>query len=309
MDIRQLRTFIQVAEVRSISRAAVALHIAQPALSRQIKQLEEELGDSLFERTERGVTLTPLGEEILHRAANVVREFDSLRTDLSRRSTELSGNVRFGAPKTLMESYVAPALVNFHLRYPGISILAIEGTTLELREQIHSGSLDLAIVSDLDRSPGARMQPLFREPLVLASHPSSQLRMSRPVSASVVARHKLITPNRPNVVRLTLDEVLHREGLSPQIGMESSSHVTIRALASAGAIHGVLPYSSVASDLQLGRLTAAPVAGAFMAWHFILTPLRQLPRQAVALHSFMTTAAEEWVKCQHALRGIAATKA
>jgi LysR family transcriptional regulator, nitrogen assimilation regulatory protein len=296
MDIRQLRAFIQVAEMRSISRAAISLHIAQPALSRQIKQLEEELGEALFDRSERGVSLTPLGEEMLHRAADAVRTFDALRTDISCRSKELAGHVRFGVPKTLMESYVAPALAQFHDIYPAISMLVIEGTTLELREQIRVGALDLAIVSDLDRSPRARMQSLMKEPLVIASSPDSKLLMSQPVSPGFVARHVLVTSNRPNVIRLTLDDTLHREGLTAHVGFETSSHVAIRTLARTGTLFGVLPYSGVVTELEAGRLSAAPIVGATLSWNFIATPLKEHSRQATALRAFMADAAASWVR-------------
>lgn len=305
MDIRQLRTFIQVAEMRSINRAAAALHIAQPALSRQIKLLEEELGDSLFARSERGVSLTAFGDEMLHRAADVVRDFDALRSELSRRSGALTGHVRFGVPKTLMEDYVAPALAEFHALHPGISMLVMDGTTLELRELVRAGGLDLAIVSDLDRSASARLQPLLREPLVLVAPPASGLRMDKPVSARVVARHMLVTTNRPNIVRLTLDDALHRAGQSAQVGFETSSHIAIRTLAGKGKMYGVMPYSGVSLEVNAGRLAAAPIAGAVLSWNFIATPLKELPRAAVELRQFMTDAAVAWVRSQPCLRAFA----
>ncbi|MFT4196106.1 LysR family transcriptional regulator [Ottowia sp.] len=307
MNIRQLRTFIQVAELRSISRAATALHTAQPALSRQIRLLEEEFGDDLFERSERGVTLTALGEQMLHRAADVVRDFDALRTDLSRRSKEVSGHVRFGVPKSLVESYVAPALTEFRNRYPAVSMLLIEGTTLELREQVRVGALDLAIVSDLDRSPGARMQPLLREPLVLVSHARDELRMNRPVGAPTVAQHVLCMASRPNILRLTLEEVLGRRGFVPQVGFETNSHVAARILIGSGSIYGVTSYSSIAAELEAGRVTAAPIKDAVVAWNLIATPLKDLPRQAAVLRDFMTDAAAAWVKGVRWLKAGAAT--
>ncbi|MFT3777882.1 MAG: LysR family transcriptional regulator [Ottowia sp.] len=307
MNIRQLRTFIQVAEMRSISRAATVLHTAQPALSRQIRLLEDEFGEDLFERSERGVTLTALGEQMLHRAASVVRDFDALRTDLSDRSKEISGHVRFGVPRSLVESYVAPALTEFRNRYPAVSMLLIEGTTLELREQVRVGALDLAIVSDLDHSPGARMQPLLREPLVLVSHPRGELRMGRPVSARTVAQHVLCTASRPNIIRLTLEKVLGRGGFAPQVGFETNSHLAIRALVGSGSIHGVTSYSSIAAVLDAGRVTAAPIKDAVVSWNLIATPLKALPRQAVVLRDFMTGAAAAWVKGVRWLKGGAET--
>ncbi|MBK6612556.1 LysR family transcriptional regulator [Ottowia sp.] len=298
MDIRQLRTFVQVAEMRSITRAAAALHTAQPALSRQLRLLEEELGETLFERGERGVTLTAAGEQLLHRATSLVRDFDSLKTDLARRSRALSGHVRFGVPKSLMESYVAPAVAEFHETYPAISMALIEGTTLELREQVRMGALDLAIVSDLDRSPSARMQSLFREPLVLAAHAASKLRMSRPVSLRTVAEQVLVTASRPNVIRLTLEDALHREGLAPRWGFETNSHVAARILASSGKVHAALTYSAIAVELKAGHIAAAPIQGAAITWNIIVTPLRELPRQAAVLRGFMIDAAAAWVKKQ-----------
>jgi LysR family nitrogen assimilation transcriptional regulator len=301
VDIRQLRTFIQVAEMRSINRAAAALHIAQPALSRQIKLLEEELGDRLFARNERGVSLTPFGEEMLQRSVDVVRDFDALRSDLSRRSGALTGHVRFGVPKTLMEHFVAPALADFHKVHPGVSMLVMDGTTLELRELVRAGGLDLAIVSDLDRSASARLQPLLREPLVLVAPPGSGLRMDKPVSARVVARHSLVTTFRPNIIRLTLDDAMLRAGQAAEVSFETSSHTAIRILAAKGDMYGVMPYSGVSLDVDAGRLTAAPIVGAVMSWNFASTPLRELPRAAVALRQYLSDAALVWVRSQPCL--------
>lgn len=301
MDIRQLRTFIQVAEMRSINRAAAALHIAQPALSRQIKLLEQDLGERLFERSERGVSLTAFGEEMLHRSVDVVRNFDALRSEFSRRSGALTGYVRFGVPKTLMEPYVAPALADFHNLHPGVSMLVMDGTTLELRELVRVGGLDLAIVSDLDRSASAHLQPLLREPLVLVAPPLSGLRMDKPVSARVVARHSLVTTFRPNIIRLTLDDTMHRAGRTAEVSFETSSHTAIRILAARGDMYGVMPYSGVSLDVDAGSLTAAPIVGAVMSWNFASTQLRELPRAALALRQFLSDAASAWVRSRPCL--------
>lgn len=287
MDLKLLRSFVQVAELRSITRAAAVLHVAQPALSRQMRLLEEEFGDTLLERHERGVTLTAAGERLLHRADALVREFDALRGELARSPATLSGHVRFGVPKSLMELLVVPTVAQFRSRHPDVSVTLLEGVTLELREQVQVGALDLAIVSDLDRSPGARLQPLLREPVVLCSHPQDVLRMGRPVGARQLAGLVIGVPNRPNVIRLTLDDVMSRQGLSLRVGLETNSPMAMRGLAASGHMHAVMPYSAAAEQVAAGTLTAAPIRGAEIRWHVAATPLKELPRQAQALRDLL----------------------
>jgi len=298
MDVQQLRAFIQAAETGSITRAAKALRTSQPSLSRWLRLLEEELGEVLFDRSERGVVLTEVGDRLLQRASELVLNFDALKADLSGDPKDLAGKVRFGVPKSLSESYVGPALVRFYQQYPGISISLTEGITRDLIEQIRMGSLDIAIVSDLDRSLNVRVESLLREPIVLAARADATLCMSRPVDGSTVARHQIVAANHPNIVRLTLEDALRLEGVKAQVAFETNSNMICKALVCSGTLYGVALYSAIAADLQAGRLTAAPIRGAAVSWNVIDTPLRELPRQAVVLRNFMIHEAAIWVKRQ-----------
>lgn len=287
MDLRQLRVFLQVAEMRSITRAAAVLHIAQPAVSRHVRQLEEEISVKLFERHERGVTLTDEGKELLQRATRIVRDFDDLRGDLLRRSTALTGHVRLGVAKSLVELLIAPAVSDFARQHATITLTVMEGTTLELREQLATDRLDIAIVSDLDATQSARMQPMAREPILLVARKADGLSLDHPLSIQEVASGALAVPNRPNVIRLTLDGLLGEAGLVPQIGLETNSPTIIHELARRGRMRGVMPYSAAAPHLRRKTISAAPIRGASLSWMLLATPLRELSRPAQALHDWL----------------------
>lgn len=304
MNIRQLRCFIQVAEMRSITRAASVLHVAQSALSRQMKLLESEIGDDLFERTERGVSLTQVGEQLLHRAGPLVREFETLRADVTRREASLSGPIRLGVPPSLCEHVIIPALATFCAQHPAVSISLFEGTTLDLRERMKRGAFDLAIVSSLENSPSARMHPLVSEAVVIYSTVTA-LSMATPVSVKQIAQRPFVLPARPNIIRLQLEELMARQGLPPKVALEANALTVLRGFVMAGTCDGVLPYSAVSGMVASGAVRAAPIKGAKVSWQVMATSSRDLPRQADALrdhliaHVHALVRARQWPSARH----------
>lgn len=173
MDLRQLRYFVAVAEEGNFTRAAGRCQIAQPSLSQQIINLEQELGQALFLRHSRSVELTEAGRGAFEQAREVLTKAEDLRESFTRRSELHEGTVTLGVIPTI-GPYLLPATLSAFTRdFPGISIQIREARTSELISMIGKGEIELAIASDVaavdKRRAGLAARELFREPLLLAA--------------------------------------------------------------------------------------------------------------------------------------------
>ncbi|WPJ97404.1 LysR substrate-binding domain-containing protein [Coraliomargarita algicola] len=181
MDLRQLRYFTEAAEAGSISAAAKRCSISQPSLSQQIMSLEEEVGEQLMERRPRGIELTAGGELLLRHAKRLLREESILREQLRARSELQLGKVHFGIIPTLAPYLLPRLFTEFQREYPSIEIEVIEDRTSSLIQEIVSGKLEFAILSDVAdkelKKYSLQTQQLFSETLLLATyegHPLTQ---------------------------------------------------------------------------------------------------------------------------------------
>jgi LysR family hydrogen peroxide-inducible transcriptional activator len=167
-DLRQLEYFCAVARTGSFTRAAEDLGIAQPSLSEQIARLEQTLGAALFERLNRRIELTPLGEAILGKAQALLEDAAALPDYFERAREGVHGPLRVGAIPTILPYFLAPLLKGFMDRCRDVDLHVREGTTAELVEQVLDGMIDLAVLSLPVEGAGLVMKELFRESLYLA---------------------------------------------------------------------------------------------------------------------------------------------
>ena len=167
-DLRQLEYFCAVARTGSFTKAAADLHIAQPTLSEQIAKLERALGGALFERLNRRVELTPLGEAIRGKAQILLDDAAALPEYFERARDGVRGSLRVGAIPTILPYFMAPILKRFTERYPDVDLHVREGTTTELVEQVLEGMIDVAVLSLPVEGAGIVMKELFRDSLYLA---------------------------------------------------------------------------------------------------------------------------------------------
>lgn len=167
-DLRQLECFCAVARTGSFTKAAEDLGIAQPSLSEQIARLEQGLGAALFERLNRRIELTPVGEAILGKAQALLEDAAALPDHFERARAGVRGPLRVGAIPTILPYYLAPLLREFTARYGEVDLLVREGRTSELVDQVLDGMLDVAVLSLPVEGAGLVMKELFRDPLFLA---------------------------------------------------------------------------------------------------------------------------------------------
>ncbi|WP_040806238.1 LysR family transcriptional regulator [Nocardia concava] len=180
MQLQQLSYFLAVARAQHFTRAADALGVAQPSLSKQIRVLETELGAELFSRARGNITLTPAGEALLPLANRILADVDTARLEVQELAGLRRGRVRIGATPSLCSGLLADALRRYHDAYPGIRLLVEEGGSRDLVRELTRGELDLALVIlPLSEDTPLATTPLLREDLVVAARRDDTSLLSR----------------------------------------------------------------------------------------------------------------------------------
>jgi LysR family nitrogen assimilation transcriptional regulator len=241
MDLVRLQTFVAVAQAGSMSRAAAALHISQPALSRQVHALEEELGQRLLERTGRGVVPTESGLALLGHADEIFARAQVARADMLDRQANPRGRVVVGLPPRVAYVLTADLVEQFSQRFPDATITVEENLSIRLRESLVAGRADLALMFDPPNSPQMTTDTLLREPLVLISTTPLPAR----IRLDAVAARKLVMPSGPNALRQLLESHMRARGMSLRVLAEVDSVQTVLSLVARGVADTVLPLSAV----------------------------------------------------------------
>jgi DNA-binding transcriptional LysR family regulator len=225
MNLEQLRSFVEVAELGHFTRAAERLHLAQPSLSRQISALEHDLGAELFSRTRGGSTLTVAGESLLPLARRMLADAASVRRELAELAGLRRGRVRLGATPTLCISLVAEVLSAFHAAHPGIELHLSEQGSRRLLEELGGGELDLALIitSDATSAQRFRVTPLLVEELVVISSASGPpVTSDDAIGLADVARLPQIAFSPTYDLRSTTDAAFRAAGVTPDVVLEGA---------------------------------------------------------------------------------------
>lgn len=258
MDTRGLRYFQAVAEFGSYSRGAEFLRISQPAVSRQIRALEQELGRPLFIRHSHGVNLTDAGRMLLERGQAILRQFDQARDDISRGLAGPSGTVTLAVPPAA-GNFLIPALTRrFSAEYPNVFLKVVAGFSGYIHEWLVRGQVDLACLHDPVPQPGFTVVPLVKEEVFLVGSPGAFSPTHAYVRTQDLAGLPLILPGRPNASRRLLDGWLSRGGIRLNVKLEADDHLVIRALMKEGIGFSLLSQGAFLPDLRRGELEAWP---------------------------------------------------
>lgn len=258
MDTRGLRYFQAVAEFGSYSRGAEFLRISQPAVSRQIRALEDELGHSLFVRHSHGVNLTDAGRMLLERSQAILRQFDQARDDIRRGVAGPSGTLTLAVPPAA-GNFLVPALSRrFSQAYPNVFLKVVAGFSGYIHEWLVRGQVDLACLHDPLPQPGFAIMPLVKEEVFLVGPPGAAPGSRGFVRTQDLTGLPLILPGRPNASRRLLDGWLARRGLQLNVKLEVDDHLVTRALLKEGLGFSLLTQGSFLADQRHGELQAWP---------------------------------------------------
>jgi DNA-binding transcriptional LysR family regulator len=240
MDLRHLRTFVTVAELGTVSKAAQHLRIAQPALSRQIWDLERELGLKLFDRVGRRIVLSGQGEQLLGNCRNLLGYARSLTDQAQQLRGGDSGLLRVTASAHLIDSVFSTFLHFYAKRYPKVQVKPIEATGFEILAKIERGEANLGINVDQVVPPGNNnfgSHPVPPLEFWAACHRSFDLGPGDSIELRRLAPYPLLSLDSSFTIRKTFDSACHLAGLKPSIVIESRSPHTLLSLAEAG--HGI----------------------------------------------------------------------
>ena len=269
MDLKQIQYFVHIARLRSFNRAASHLYVAQSALSRQIRLLEEELGVSLLVRHARGVQLTQAGQLLLERAEALLRFSRRLRDEVVAEGAEPRGEVVIGLPPSLQHILAVPLLMEMTRRYPKIRLTTWVGTSMILKELVDSGAVDLAVIGALDTEAGIAMQSLFRDELCLVGAVGSAL-PSRPATCRQLGGLPLILTSRPNSVRQLVEAAAAKLGVELNVIMEVNYVPLILELVRKRLGYTLLPLPAVEQMVESGELTLTRITGLSYDWAIVL---------------------------------------
>ncbi len=264
MELRHLRYFVAAAEAENVSRAAARLHVSQPALSRQIHDLEEELGFSLFERTAKSVRLTPAGKTFLTEAHAVLQRAEEAVAKARQIATGGGTELHLGYAPSPMVRIMPAALRGFQSQMPNVRVRLHDLSTQEMLAGVREGKMQLAFLVRPGRSllKGLHFEELARDSMCLAVPPNHPFARLRSVTLEKAAREPLVIFSRRDYPEY--DEYLQRLfapiQARPRISEEHDSAASLIAAIESGAGVSVMPQSfSCSAGPRLKLIPLSPV--------------------------------------------------
>ena len=262
IDLKQLEYFVRVADLGSFTRASAALDIAQPALSRQVRQLEVELRQTLLVRNGRGATPTEAGKLLLEHSRGILHQVARAREELGRVRGALAGRVAIGLPTSLARVLTVPLTRQFRAQMPDASISIVEALSTTLQDGLINGRLDVAVLYNAQRAAEIDLLPLTEEELVLVSaRPPGRAKNPQPgpIALKGLAAVPLVIPSRPNAIRMHVEAAMADRGCRPNIALEIDGVSAILDLVADGAGSALLSRNAVASSIRPSAFTVRTI--------------------------------------------------
>jgi len=275
MDTHRLKYFLRIADEGSITRAARTLGVAQPALSRQMRLLEEDLGISLFRRTHRGVELTEEGERLRASTAAPLRQLERAVLYAGSVMARVERGLRLGMLPTMAEVFAPPMMAGLKTAFPKVGFHLTVANTEQLIDAMLNGWVDIAMVNPV---PDDRLfhRELLAEDLVAVGGPASDLRPDRPLPFSELADHPLVVPGSHAGISNALHNAASRFNVTINAFLVTDSVGVTKELVAADLAHAVIPLSACGNDLDAGRLRYAPIHEPTLTQEIVLATTAQL---------------------------------
>lgn len=289
MDVRQLKYFLRIVDLKSFSEASKHLRIAQPALGLQVRKLEEELGVALLERHARGVTPTAAGLLLYEHADIILRQVERARSEVVDIGVEPRGKIAIGLTGTVSLVLGAALVESYHNACPNVSLRVVDGLSELLVEWVEADRLDIAFTNNTSVTGGLVLEPLVVEDLFLVGPPTSEELAGPTVDFDFLTRVPLILPSPQHALRtLTDDAALARDKLL-DVAFEIDSVQTMKELVERSIGFTVLPFGAVQSEVAEGRLRASRVVNPELPRTLFLVYSRRRPasKAFVTLHQLI----------------------
>lgn len=258
MNLKHLSTFVQVAELQSLARAAVASDTAASLVSRQIALLEAEWGGKLFERTGRGMVLSDFGRRMLPEVQQVMEQLGRLEAAARDAAGHLTGTVHLGVLPSMSRALLPALFADIRERAPEVRLHAVEGFSGDLDEALAAGRLDMTVVNRYGASLRGE-DALGTVDTCLVGRPDAPVLAGATVPFRALAGLPLVLPSTPNGLRATLDQLSRRHRLKLDVAMEVDTGTAMKDVALSGHAFTLLPLMAVKAERDAGLLVAARI--------------------------------------------------
>ena len=272
MEIHQLRYFISVAEIGSFTQAARSCYVAQPSLSQQIRKLESELGQPLFERLGRNVRLTPAGHILYDRAAGILASLAEARDALRDPASLRQGEIQVAAIPTVAPYLLPRLLRGFTKMYRDAEVTVHEDFTGEIVRHCAAGEIDLGIVALPIEDERLAVETLFSEDLLVAIPAKHPLARKRHITLEQLTSERFVLLNEIHCLGVQVVRFCDRQGCTPAVTCRSAQLLTVQELVGLGQGVSLVPEMAARADLS-GRIVYRKLSGAkpsrtlAMIWH------------------------------------------
>ncbi len=259
IDSRRLFYFYHVARMRSFSAAEAIVDIAQPAISRQIQQLEADLGVQLLDRNGRGVSLTQFGEVLYRKATTILDEMSATLEEIENVRRRPAGQISIAASAGIMANYMPDIVRRFIGSFPEIGLTAIQASTGEVYDHLASGHVDVAIILHAPNTQKLVLQKLAVEPLFLVASRSHPVAAEEFITREKLAELDLALPASAHGMRSVIEQYCNEGGieLTPKLHLDSVP--LIKAVVQQGRFCGLLPKLNCDTDLDPREFVAIPL--------------------------------------------------
>jgi DNA-binding transcriptional LysR family regulator len=294
MDVRQIQYFIRVFEERSFSRAAEKANVVQPALSMQVRRLEEELAAALFDRSPRGLEPTPAGRRLYELCVPIVRSIAEARQEIIEMGggTRIAGAVRIGIPPSVNRGILGTLLPRFAEAYPHVDVTIIEAYTSILTDQVHDGLLDCALGARPEPSSGLVYRTAFKDSLLLVAGNAIHGASFTPCKLGEMRQLRLILPSHQNFLGRTLRDAIESGEIAPQRVMHIDGVVATLAMARRSEWAAIFPFISMIGEIETKEFHLYPIVAPQMSFDlfFVSDPRRPLTAAARAFVAMLQEA-------------------
>lgn len=277
MELRHLRAFLHVAELKSISAAAQRLGLAQPALSRHIRLLEEEFGVRLLQRHGRGVILNDQGKILMERATRILRELDEAREELRGASSGLDGEVSIGLTPTVSAMLSTSIVEKLKSEHPNLRPRVVSGYSAHIFDWLQRGKIDVAVLYDDGQAERTMIRrPIVKERLYFADA-SGKGSKNAPIPMAEIAKRPLIMAGRQDGLRRLVERIAEANGLELNVVVEAE-HLPVQIGLVHRGIGGTIVHSiSVRNDVGTGLLNVRPIENPTITRELVLCVRREQP--------------------------------
>ncbi|MGE0714132.1 MAG: LysR family transcriptional regulator [Alphaproteobacteria bacterium] len=299
MEIRQLRYFVSIARAASMTAAAHQLRVTQPALSRQIQVLEDELGVVLFDREARGTRVTDAGAKLLEHAQAVLDRFDLLKEQARSELDPIRGTVVVGISTGAGEVIIPPLMERYRALHPGVRIRIRQGFSGAVEVWLREHLVDLAVLPSLglDRL-NVDVLPLLKQNLCVIGPRRPPLEGLTECDLALAAGLPLILPGQPHSVRQVIDRLAHQERIALDVDIEVDGMGVLRGLLRRRLGYTIMPANPFRADVLDGTLSAVPIRHPAVFWPFSLITYRgkALSRAAQAMVTLLPEIVRDLVR-------------